>query len=271
MIKGNQEIVDRLSPHLPKANELFLDWDDGGDFPANIKFWNELYDICKEKGYRNLLFCCLGGHGRTGTALLAFLISNSVHSFNISEHSVDKLKAVYCPNTVETLIQENYLERLDKEKEKSTDLTHNHIAVWGYKNPKIRKIAYKTTSWQNNVANSQTASPSTGVGAKTLTEVIRDAQAAQDRKQKDIFEGQGDDSAMELNQAEQQAAANKSIVIDLLSKEERQALEATVESETIKALRELDEELSKPLKKCFCTDKYTCMACERLVQEHLDS
>ncbi len=57
-----------LENDFPSVAEIVLNWTDYSDFPAERKFWEKLYSLIQENGYKNILFFCVGGHGRTGTA-----------------------------------------------------------------------------------------------------------------------------------------------------------------------------------------------------------
>ena len=107
---------------LPVAEELRLDWTDGGIWPSGIAFWRELFDICKANNFTNIVFTCVGGHGRTGTALISFAIANSAYHVGMSVMYTKELNKRYCSQAVETMMQDEYLDVLEKEvRESSVD------------------------------------------------------------------------------------------------------------------------------------------------------
>ena len=66
-------IVKTTNINLPQLNKynnpiIRLNWSDMSDFYLNKEFWLELVDILREQK-KDVIVCCLGGHGRTGTAL----------------------------------------------------------------------------------------------------------------------------------------------------------------------------------------------------------
>lgn len=117
-----------LNPVKPIVEELFLDWTDGSDWPAGIEFWRKLFDICKAEGYTDIVFTCYGGHGRTGTSLLSFLIANSPYVENMDKLYKKRLHKVYCDQAVETYKQEQYLAALALENRDK--LERSNAVTW---------------------------------------------------------------------------------------------------------------------------------------------
>jgi hypothetical protein len=206
---------DELGSLVYQFTEVSFDWDDGRDFPATIKFWKRFREICEEKNYHRLLFTCFGGHGRTGTALSAFLLANSKYYPNNGELLVDQLRLHYCKEAVETLIQENYLEKLELELLKLEEYPNAGYAEVEWQDKCPGDLVYYKKYWQASTAGGLPSQPQ-GLGAKTLTEVIAEAKARADIKQ-DVFGGHGDASAEQLSSQE----ANRAIIIDLI-KEDRE-------------------------------------------------
>jgi hypothetical protein len=87
-------------PHL-----LRIRWPDMGTIPVGKDFWSLLWSNMPKR----TTICCHGGHGRTGTALAALMIT--VQGTSPS----DAIKRVreYCPRAIETDGQEDYLHMLD--------------------------------------------------------------------------------------------------------------------------------------------------------------
>lgn len=88
-----------------KSEILQLDWPDMGVAPATIDFWLALWDMLPER----TVTACMGGHGRTGTALVAMIIaSGGMDYYEALKH----VRTTHCEEAVETLSQEQYLHRL---------------------------------------------------------------------------------------------------------------------------------------------------------------
>lgn len=113
MVRGGAEF-DALKSMIKPIRELILEWADGGIFPVGLDFWRKLYDICLENKYRHIVATCLGGHGRTGTALASLIIANT----NLDAETVTKqIHAVYCEEAIETFSQSEYLSMLAVERD----------------------------------------------------------------------------------------------------------------------------------------------------------
>lgn len=92
------------------VKEIMLDWVDGEAIEFPIEFWVELRKYLIRNKAKLLIFC-LGGHGRTGTAVCAILIACGW----TSQGAIDWLRANYCKEVVETWVQECYLDDLEKQ------------------------------------------------------------------------------------------------------------------------------------------------------------
>lgn len=99
-----------LAAHLDQpSREIVLDWQDGGTPPVLATFWLALVKLCRQEE-APLVIHCLGGHGRTGTALAALLIAvDGV----VATEAIDRVRALHCDRAIETASQETYLEDLD--------------------------------------------------------------------------------------------------------------------------------------------------------------
>lgn len=97
----------RLSQHLVIPNEtLQLDWTDGAAPPVRAQFWRELPFALIDEGVKDLVVHCVGGHGRTGTALASMLIM--VMGMTGPE-AIRWVRDKYCKSAIETSVQERYL------------------------------------------------------------------------------------------------------------------------------------------------------------------
>lgn len=101
-------------PGLQKT--IRIQWPDGGVPDLEGKDWRNLLGmLCQQKqsgrrGDLNVLVCCLGGHGRTGTALAIFAALAGVEP----EAPVVFVRRQYCPKAVETKAQCAYIRAVRK-------------------------------------------------------------------------------------------------------------------------------------------------------------
>jgi len=92
-----------------KTKEIELDWPDMGVPVMKLDFWGELLAYV-EKNKQKLLIFCIGGHGRTGTALAALMVASGWEA----RKSKNGIWSHYCREAIETLSQEAYLDRIEK-------------------------------------------------------------------------------------------------------------------------------------------------------------
>lgn len=131
---------DVLKRHVKPVRELTLKTKDGDVFPAGITFWQELYDVLIANSFRNVVVTCVGGHGRTGTTLAALIIANSTLA---AEHVIDKIREVHCEQSIETQVQEDYLEQLEIDRDQGYDTAFD-IAI----NKRLFKITWAPAKQQ---------------------------------------------------------------------------------------------------------------------------
>jgi len=100
--------LDKYTYERDNVGVIAIDISDGGVPDLPIEFWNILVaGLRREK--RDVIACCVGGHGRTGLVLsiLAYLMCNKAKT--------DPIKFVrdnYCENAVETYKQIEYIEKI---------------------------------------------------------------------------------------------------------------------------------------------------------------
>ena len=109
---------DVLRAHLDRApvEEITLPWDDGGTPPVKATFWRALIELCAARKVP-LVIHCIGGHGRTGTALAAILIAYAIPA----DDAIAFVRKNHCDKAIETLRQERYLAELDFDLNEATD------------------------------------------------------------------------------------------------------------------------------------------------------
>lgn len=93
------------------GTSIVIDWSDMSAPPVRYGFWAALYALAKKEKFKNVLFYCIGGHGRTGTALSSTLIECADMS---AKDAVDLVRKTYCKEAVESKSQAEYLNLLRK-------------------------------------------------------------------------------------------------------------------------------------------------------------
>ena len=91
------------------AEEIVLDWRDYGTPPVPPEFWGKLLAMSGQKKVRNLIVCCMGGHGRAGTALAALVLASGY--IKNGEESINFVRFAQCDECIETPGQEAYVLR----------------------------------------------------------------------------------------------------------------------------------------------------------------
>jgi len=91
--------------------ELLLDWPDMGVTRLSLKFWQELIKWLQAREYK-MLVCCVGGHGRTGTAIASLMVAMG----SAPEDAIDWVHDHYCRKAIETQGQQNYIINLVKTR-----------------------------------------------------------------------------------------------------------------------------------------------------------
>lgn len=105
-----------------KCTEVLLDWPDYGTVGLPVEFWLDLIAYLKTNKKSMLVFC-VGGHGRTGTAMASLLVAALDYT---AGEAIDWLRENYCPKAVESKKQVDYVYDMSdaktawNEKHKST-------------------------------------------------------------------------------------------------------------------------------------------------------
>lgn len=103
--------VPALAKHMVKGpEELTIVWRDFGSPPVKSSFWNAFDDYAGTKKYRDVLFHCQHGHGRTGTAICSMMIAKGMQATD----AIERLRDQYCKQVVESPSQAYYLLCLDE-------------------------------------------------------------------------------------------------------------------------------------------------------------
>lgn len=86
-----------------EIERIEISWSDGAAPPLQRKFFEELPKVV---GRGHVVFNCIGGHGRTGTALAAMLI---VHQKMSACEAIETVRKMHCENAIETNAQVQWL------------------------------------------------------------------------------------------------------------------------------------------------------------------
>jgi hypothetical protein len=94
------------------ASQLVLDWTDMSPPPTDVRmnFWEELLRQAKENGITRIICCCYAGQGRTGTALVSFMLAAG--TIDDPGVGIEFLRETYNSKSVERDSQEIYLYNL---------------------------------------------------------------------------------------------------------------------------------------------------------------
>lgn len=96
---------------LPKTTLVVqLDWPDGDMPPVRFTFWYALYEHMRFNGHNTMQFNCLGGHGRTGTALVAMMMAVNGSKW---KSALKLVRDTFCHKCVETQAQIDYLVEME--------------------------------------------------------------------------------------------------------------------------------------------------------------
>lgn len=95
------------------CTEIVLDWPDMGVVSFGLDWWLDLLAYVQTNKLKMLVFC-VGGHGRTGTAIASMLIAG----FNYSaKDATDWVRKNYCHRAIESKRQDDYLWDLQVERD----------------------------------------------------------------------------------------------------------------------------------------------------------
>lgn len=121
-LMGDPELVKVLAPHAldqpsdpaatTKTKVLKVDWYDRKAPKLAVTFWDELLKAVRapaDSPNTRLLCVCQGGHGRSGTSLVALMMCLTDYS---PLDAITHLRAIHCPRAIESKEQHAYLNEL---------------------------------------------------------------------------------------------------------------------------------------------------------------
>src|SRR3990172_128587 len=106
-----------LASHIPKRLRVGVDWPDMGIPLLDKEFWLALLSDLEQLAANvknkplNVVACCQGGHGRTGSAL-----SVIAGLYKLADNPVEFVRKKYCDKAVETTGQVNYVKDITELK-----------------------------------------------------------------------------------------------------------------------------------------------------------
>lgn len=110
-----QSHFGQMPPELRKHmnmqwEEVVVPWADMRVVPVRPEFWGAIHDYAVSKKAKKIAFHCQAGHGRTGTALSAMLITQANYS---AIEAVRVIRHFHCEECVESEGQCKYLMSLE--------------------------------------------------------------------------------------------------------------------------------------------------------------
>jgi protein-tyrosine phosphatase len=131
LLTGDETLVKALSEFMERDQAIYLnvDWKDYGAPPTVFGFFRRLHEAAIKHNLMDVVFYCLGGHGRTGTALASMLIEVGGYS---AKQAYDAVKLHYCKEAIESNSQIVHLN----------DTAAHWAAQVGAKFSQIEEIAY---------------------------------------------------------------------------------------------------------------------------------
>ena len=111
LLEGDDELVLALRNYttlVPNTRVLKVSWKDREAPEVIPEFWVELNKIL----YGDVMTCCQGGHGRSGTAFVCLLMVNAPDYS--AKDAITHLRAVHCPRAIESVVQHDYINTVAK-------------------------------------------------------------------------------------------------------------------------------------------------------------
>lgn len=109
--------------------EIRIDWPDYGVTYLPRLFWEELIAYL-QKNKKKMLVFCLGGHGRTGTAVACMMVVGLGYT---DKQAINWVRRHYCSSAIESIAQENYIKAIYqaglKREEKAMAMTQSGETV----------------------------------------------------------------------------------------------------------------------------------------------
>jgi hypothetical protein len=107
------QLLETPDPSMAPCPVVRLDWGDRCAPGVPIQWWYKLLTVIKEKYVGHIAVACMGGHGRTGTALCALLLAHDKNKD--PEEAVTMIREHHCDRAVESASQFAYLAKFRPE------------------------------------------------------------------------------------------------------------------------------------------------------------
>lgn len=110
-LTGDPELTELLNPFVaapPPVRVLKIDWDDRAAPNVVPEFWTEL----NKQLYGDVMTCCVGGHGRSGTSFVCLLLNNAPDYDALD--AIVHVRAVHCSRAIESVSQHEYINDVAK-------------------------------------------------------------------------------------------------------------------------------------------------------------
>ena len=134
LLSGDAEMISCLKPYTVEFSAvrlLKIDWWDRKAPDVIPEFWTQLNSIL----HGDVMTCCQGGHGRSGTSFVCLLLNNAP-DYDAMD-AIVHLRAVHCPRAIESVVQHEYINDVAKFLEREP----NALAVQKVKNYKEAFLA----------------------------------------------------------------------------------------------------------------------------------
>ena len=124
VLSGDPELSQLLQPWIVKqesARILKIDWDDRQAPTVEPEFWTQLNKTLSG----DVMTCCVGGHGRSGTSFVCLLLNNAPDYDALD--AIVHLRAVHCTRAIESVSQHEYINEVAKHlgREANAKLSHD--------------------------------------------------------------------------------------------------------------------------------------------------
>lgn len=129
VISGDAELAEGLAQYTVENNAtriLQIDWDDRQAPNVTPEFWVEMNKLL----YGDVMTCCVGGHGRSGTSFVCLLLVNAPDYDALD--AMIHVRSVHCPRAIESVAQHDYINQVAKYLGR-TENAHTASSVKDYK------------------------------------------------------------------------------------------------------------------------------------------
>lgn len=190
LVSANKDALAILPEILTRPEKrpvLTLRWDDYGDIDISEDWWQNLVEYFRSvKEPMDVGMYCLGGHGRTGTALS---ILGALSGASEGHDPVGWVRRNYCQECVESNAQLNYIEEITGVQTNCTARTYSKgytgsaygASVAGTTVPATGTKAHWETSWDKPEEVAKITPTTTMFQPKSIEQVVREHYAISEK------------------------------------------------------------------------------------------